>query len=201
MADIKELEELLGEVNDSIEEMRNKKIKITAKDLPSNIELMLPGIPAVKSLNFLFSGKLDQLLDTLFNLIISGDFEKIVKSEEDLKDFLKSTGIGTGSFEGPVSRAVITSIQSSINSAKFAKLEDKAKQAVLISKNLKKNRKNIKDKEQLKKYNEAVFAIESVVKLFAKIYKNRKFIHNKIYKGLYNVVNENLDNTVVEPLY
>lgn len=191
--EIKKINELLDDVNGSIDEMRSKKIEVKDSELPSNLSLMIPGLSSSRAIDFLFSGNVDVLLDKLFNMVASGDIEKILQNEEKMKEVFQAFGFGEGSFEGPVSKSVIRSIQASTESAKFNKMKSNLRKAQLVIKNLERQARFLKDKEQRKKYEEAIYAIKKVLKIAAKIYKNRNLINKKVKRGLSNIVNEDID--------
>jgi hypothetical protein len=200
--DVSSIQKWVDEMNNSMDTMRNKKIEVRKEDLPSNLSLMIPGIENIPALNLLFSSRLDVLIEKLLGMILSGDFEKILKSEDSLRTFLKSSGIGDGAFEGPVSRNVIASVQSSVNSIKFARTKSKMGQALLVLGNLKSHAKTIKDKTERKKYDEAVYAIERVMRMVSLVYKNRQIINDKVYRGLKNIVKEGSEvEEAVQKLY
>jgi hypothetical protein len=192
--DLQDLEKLMDEVNDSIEEIRNRKIEVRDEDLPSNFKLLLTGVSDSRAVDFLFSHNVDKMLDKLFDLVASGDIEKILNNEEKMKDIFKDLGFGEGSFEGPVSKAVLKNIKTSVDSVKFAKIKSNMRKALLVMKNLERQSKYFRDPEQRKKYDEAVYAVKQIMKFAAKLYKNRKIITSKVFSGLNNIVSEEVQN-------
>jgi len=62
----------------------------------------------------------------------------------------------------------------------------------LVMKNLKKAGKPLSG-EEAKKYKEAVYAIKRVLKLVARIYRNRKLVNKQVWKGLNNIVHEDYE--------
>jgi len=197
MNDLHELEKLMDDVNDSIEKIRSKKIEVKNEDLPSNLKLLLSGISDSRAIDFLFSNNVDKMLEKLFDLVSSGDIDKILANEDKMKEIFKNIGFGEGSFEGPVSRAVLGSIRASVDSAKFAKLRDNMRKALLIMKNLERQSKYFKNQDQKKRYDEAVYAVKQIMKFAAKLYKNRKIINSKVFDGLNNIVREDFEQDEV----
>lgn len=193
---IKELEKILAEINSDAEEMRNKKIEVKDSDLPSNLKIMLSGVEDNKALQFLFSNNIDKLIDQMLMLVATGNIEKLLGNEDAINSFFKNLGFGEGSFSGNVSKMVMKSMQNSVNSAKFAKTNSNLKKALLIMKNLERAKKGFTDKKQIKKYEDAIYAIKKVFRIVAKIYKNRKLVNNRVLRGLSNVVNESDEEIV-----
>jgi hypothetical protein len=190
MEDIKELERIVGEVNDSIDDLRAKKIEVKQSDLPSNLKIMLSGVSDSRAIDFLFSNNIDKLLEKLFELFMSGDITKILNNEEKMKEIFKELGFGEGSFEGPVSKTVIGTIQDSVNSPKYIKMKNYMFKALYVVRNLEKQSKRFVNPEKRKKYDEAVRAIKQILRFAAKIYRNRKIVTDRVVKGLENVVKE-----------
>jgi len=70
----------------------------------------------------------------------------------------------------------------------------KLKKIRMILKNLKNNSKIFKnDDKKYKQYLEAVYAIKQVLKFAAIIYKNRKIVNTKVFKGINNIVHEDIE--------
>jgi hypothetical protein len=182
---------MIDSINSSIESMRGEEAReVKDSDLPSNLQIMLSGVNNSRAIDFLFSSNLDKLLDKLMNSLESGDIEKVLQNEEQLEKIFSSLGFGEGTFKGPVSKRIIQSIQSSVDSKKFNTMTSKLKKIRLIIVNLKRQSRFLKDSELQKKYNDAVYAIEKVIKLIAKIYRNRRIISKRVFDGLSNIVNE-----------
>ena len=202
MSDLQDLEKLMDEVNDSIEQIRNKKVEVKSEDLPSNFKLLLTGVSDSRAIDFLFSHNIDKMLDRLFDLVGSGNIEKILNNEDKMKEIFKDLGFGEGSFEGPVSKAVLTSIKASIDSARFAKVKSNMSRALLVMKNLERQSRYFKEPEQRKKYDEAIYAVKQIMKFAAKLYKNRKIITSKVFDGLNNIVREeSFNDEALEKLF
>jgi hypothetical protein len=188
----KDIDSIIDGLNSSIEEMRNKKIEVKKEELPSNLNLMLTGVTNSSAINFLFSHNIDKIIEKLFNLISSGNLNQVVDSEDKIKDLLKELGFGEGSFEGPVSKTIISSVKSSIESVNYSKVKDNVKRVLYIYHNLEKEKNKMKDKEIKKKYEEALYAIKKVMHFAYIVYKNRKIINNRVINGLKNIVNESV---------
>jgi len=188
----KDLESIIDGLNTSIEDMRNKKIEVKKEELPSNLNLMLSGVSNSSALNFLFSNNIDKIIEKLFNIISTGNLSKLADSEDKIKDLLKELGFGEGSFEGPVSKTIISSVKATIDSTNYNKIKDNVKRAFYIYKNLKKERDKIDDKEIRKKYEEALYSIKKIMHFAYIVYKNRKIVNNRVINGLKNIVNESV---------
>jgi hypothetical protein len=195
---LKELESMINQVNSDIDHMRKNKKEVKDSDLPSNLKIMLSGISDSKAIEFLFSHNIDKMLERLFSLFMSGDIDTILSNKDKIKELFQELGFGEGSFEGPVSKRIMMSMNASINSGNFSKLESNMRKALFVIGNLERESKNIKGKREREKYNEAVNAIKQVMRFAAAIYRNRKIINNKVIKGLQNIVKE--DTTLEEKL-
>lgn len=194
MTDIKEIEQLLDEINDSANELWSRKKEIKQSDLPSNIRLMFTGVKNTKALDYLFSARLDELLEKLLDLAMSGDLlmnaEKYLTSEEEVKKLFDSLGFGEGSFEGPVSKTVLGTIRKSMESEKYRKLSNDAKKVKLLYRQLSLKRWSFIGKPELKKqYDKAFFAIKKILLTIANVYKNRV----RIVNGLSAIINESVN--------
>ena len=80
MENEKSIAELINSLSDSIEDIRQHPTNTTR--IPSNFEIIVRGISDSSGLDFLFSSKLDGIINGLFQKIQSGDFEQIIKSEK-----------------------------------------------------------------------------------------------------------------------
>ena len=69
--------------------------------------------------------------------------------------------------------------------------------AIIVLKDLRYERKFIKDKETKKKYDDAVYAIYQGLKIINKIYKNRKMVNERLLKGVKNIVNESEELPII----
>jgi hypothetical protein len=195
MKDSKELERIISEINNSVDKIRKTKPKkIRDEDLPSNVSLMLSGITNSKAIDFLFSQRLDVLLEKLIGLIMSGELlvnvEKFFTNEDELKKFFDSLGFGKGSFEGPISQTILGTIRKSMDSKKYSEMKGDVEKITLVYKNLKMKWWSFWNKPDLrKKYEQAMKAIEVILMTVSNVYKNRL----KIIKGLGNIVVESVD--------
>lgn len=199
----KTIAELIDSLNNSIEDIRNHPT--TFDRVPSTLEIMVRGVSDSKAIDMLFSPKMDGIINGLFEKIQSGDFEKIIQNGDQLKNIV-NTLFGEGSFQGPVSTAVLNNIQASVSSYKYQTMKSNLGKTVatmkkirLMTKNLEKGAKQFdKNSEEYKKYKEAVYAIKKVLKFASIIYRNRKIINKKVYNGLNNIVHESFE--IDEPL-
>lgn len=118
------LENYIDSLNDSISEIEKNNISsVRQADLPSNLKILLGGISDSGAINFLFSDKVDQLIEKLFDMVMSGNFEQILNSQDDIGKIFEKVGIGTGYFEGEISKTVIQTIQKTTSSMKFKKIK------------------------------------------------------------------------------
>jgi hypothetical protein len=194
MKDIKDIERLVAEINRSAEGIRkgSKRIKEISDDqLPSNFSIMLSGITDSKAIRNIFSSRLDVLIDNLMNLALSGDvmrnIEKFITNEEELRRFIDSLGFGEGSFKGPVSTTIMSTVRDSIESSDYMRLDSDAKKIAFVYKKLRMKWWSFWNKPDLrKKYSEALVSIRKILEVVARVYSNRE----KIVKGLGNIVNE-----------
>ena len=192
------LNELITSLNSSIEDIRQHPTKVDR--IPSNFEIMVRGISSSSALDMLFSPKIDDLLNSLFKQIETGNFDKILSNQDSIEQLMNSL-FGEGSFKGPVSQSVLNSISATVQSRRYQEMKSNLgksmvtlKKSNLVLKNLQKNKKQFKDKpEEYKKYKDAVYAIKQVLKFAARIYRNRKIINKKVFDGLNNIVHENFD--------
>ena len=200
----KTLAELIDSLNNSIEDIRKHPTKVDR--IPSNLEIVVRGVTDSKAIDFLFSPKMDGIIDGLFEKIQTGDFEKILANTDQLKNIIEML-FGEGSFQGPISTAVLNNIQNSVSSYKYQTMKSYLGKTVatmkkirLMTRNLEKGSKQFEnDKEKLKKYKEAVYAIKQVLKFASIVYRNRKIINKKVYNGLNNIVHESFEYD--EPLW
>lgn len=144
----------------------------------------------------LFSPAIDKLLSKMFELIVNGDYESILTYEGQIKR-ISNAIFGEGSFQGPVSTRVLSNLQNTMGSYKYntmksclGKTMTNLKKVRLIMKNLKKGEKGINDKEELQKYRDAIYAIKQVLKMAEKVYRNRKLVNQKVYRGIKNIIHE-----------
>ncbi len=184
----KELEELIASANKQIASVTEKSDATPIGKLPSNMSILLSGVNNVSGLNILFSGGVDSVLGKLMDAIISGkdvDFDKI---EKGITGIFDKIGLGEGSFEGPISKTVIGTIQDSMNSTNYLSMKNKIGKARLVLKNLEKKKGTFNDPELEKKYKETLKAIKSTLKFTITVYKHRRLINDKVQDGLKHIV-------------
>jgi hypothetical protein len=200
------LTEILDSINTSINDIEEHPVKVDPKNNPSNFEILLSGMSNSAGIEKLFSPEVDNLINKMFSALESGNLDDMLKDEDTLKSLLSSIGLGEGSFEGPVSKNIISSIQTSVNSQRYQTMKSHLgktmtmiKKMHFIIKNLEYQERYFKNnKDMLKKYKDAVYAIKRVLKIVAKIYYNRKIVNKRVYNGINNIVHE--DSTVDEKL-
>lgn len=193
----KTIAELVDSINSSIEEMREEQIDPKkAKELPSDFEILISGVNGASGMESLFSPAIDKLLSKMFELIVNGDYESILTYEGQIKR-VSNAIFGEGSFQGPVSTRILSNLQNTMGSYKYntmksclGKTMTNLKKVRLIMKNLKKGEKGINDKEELQKYRDAIYAIKQVLKMAEKVYRNRKLVNQKVYRGIKNIIHE-----------
>lgn len=199
----KTISELIDSLNNSIEDIRQHPTK--SDKMPSNLEIIARGVSDSKAIDFLFSKKMDGIIDGLFEKIQNGDFETIINNKEKIEKIV-NTLFGEGSFQGPISTAILNNIQISVSSYRYQTMRSHLGKTVatmkkikLMTKNLERGAKQFKGNEdQYKKYKDAVYAIKQVLKFVAVVYRNRKLINRKVYNGLNNIIHENFE--IDEPL-
>jgi hypothetical protein len=194
---LKDIEKLIDEINKSAEELRGKKIEVKEKDLPSNLSLMFSGVSNTKALDFLFSSRLDTLLEKLMNLAMSGELltniEKFLSNEEEIKKLFDSFGFGEGSFEGPVSKTILNTVRDSMESTKYKQAKTDVEKVKIVYKKLSVKWFSFWNKPvERKKYEEAMRAIKTILKIVSQVYKNRV----KLLRGLGNIVTESIQTPI-----
>lgn len=195
---IKDIEKIIKEINDSAEEIRKRKTDVKNLNLPSNLSLMLTGVADSKTLDYLFSSRLDTLIEKLMSMAMSGELlnniEKFLSNEEDIKKLFNSMGFGEGSFEGPISQTILNTVKSSMESDKYKKAKSDTDKIKIVYKNLKAKWFSFWNKPvERKKYEQAMYAIEQILRIVARVYKNRE----RILKGLGNIVVESVQEPIV----
>lgn len=198
MEDNRSLEELLRSINNSIQDIQEHPNETTR--IPSNMEIIIKGAMDNRAIDFLFSDKMDNIIKMLFACIETGNFDRILNNEQELQNLLDAC-FGKGSFQGPVSQTIITSVQASVQSRKYNEIKSylgktatALKKIKLVMKNLKKDAKRFpKKSEEYKKCKEAIYAIKQVLKFTARVYHNRKLINRKVFDGLNNIVHEDIE--------
>jgi len=187
MEDEKELNNLISSINKEIDEIKDNPTK--TKELPSTFKILLSGISSQGGINTLFSPEIDKILENFVDLFISGKIDTLLLNEEKLKEIFETIGIGEGSFEGPISKTVIASIQNSMQSFKYLKMKSKLRKMMLVFKELKQKAKNFHGEDR-KKYDEAVYSCKQLLRIIQKVYKNRKLVNERMKKGLSYLLKE-----------
>jgi reverse gyrase len=190
MNNLLDFQKAIDEINHTVDEIRNKQIEVSDNELPTNLSIMLSGISNSNAVNFLFSNNVDKLIQRLFDLVISGDIDKILDNEESMKRIFSVLGFGEGAFEGKISRTVISTIKHSTHSASYNRTKNSLKKVMIVIDNLNRMKNTLIDPAERKKYEDAVYAVKKVIRFVGKIYKNRKIINNRVAAGLRNIVNE-----------
>lgn len=199
MLDLDEsIEDLIREINTTVDDIRSQPLP-EKSTVGSTLDLLIAGIPDIGALTTLFSAKLDDIMGTIFKYIENGDIDKAIQAMNKLVDLLGKIGIGKGSFNGPVSKTVINTIIDSIKSPKYAMIKSNISKSLTtykrmnyVLKELKRKTKSFSNKEQRRKYKEAVYALKRALKICIKIYKNRKLVSSRVIKGLKNIVTEDV---------
>ena len=154
----------------------------------------------VSTVGFIYPLASQSIINGLFSQIESGNFDKILSSADSVEKIANSI-FGEGSFKGPVSQTVLDSLQSTVQSYKYQTMKSHLgktmttiKKYNLLMKNLQRSGKKFdKNSQEYKQYKDAIYAIKRVLKFAARIYKNRKIINNKVWKGLNNIVYEEIE--------
>ena len=129
---------------------------------PSSIPMKAEGLYSIQSLNFLFSPTVDKIVDTLLDICINGKFENALSKLDQFVQMFNKMGVGQGFFNGEIGSHVITTIKASVNSMKFNRTTSKIKKVLIVLKNLKREAKKFKDPIQRQKYEDALYAINSI---------------------------------------
>jgi len=187
----------LDSINNSIEQIRSNKVdfdNIDKNDLPSDFKLMMGNTAGnSKILQFIFDSRLDKVIDNLLDKILMGDFSDIDKYSDTIKKVFNMVGIGEDAFSGQISQTLLMNITNSVNSINFMKTKTKIQKCMLVLKNLKRQAKDIENKQLKSKYLEAVYAFKQTLKFISKVYKDRRIITNRVRKGLNIAIHESID--------
>ena len=180
-----------------INSLSNSSNIYAQSDIGKKVDLKVDGLYSIQSLNFLFSPTIDKTIDLLLDVCINGKFDVALGKLSQFIGMFDSMGIGQGLFNGQIGSHVIQVIKDSVNSMKFAKTKNKIKKVLLVIKNLQRQIKKYKDPEMRKKYEEAVYAIKSVISVIAQLYKHRKSINDNVLRGLGNIVFESNEDEII----
>lgn len=190
------LDDLVNDINSTITDLQMNPIN-TAK-VPSNFSLVTDNITSQLGLDTLFNGKIDEIINKLFDNISSGNFESVLTSTDFLDTLLKKVGIsdpdtktGTNApFQGILSQKIIGSINTTLSKPRFIKAKTGMKKVIILLKDLNNERKIIKDPVVNQKFKDAIYAIKKTLIIVNKIYKQRKILTDKVKAGLNVIVNE-----------
>ena len=140
-------------------------------------------------------------MTSMFDAIQSGDIEKIMENEGIIKKMPLNFYLEKVLFKAQFQTVFLTSISNSMTSYKYNNIKSmlgksmtQLKKMNFIIRNLERSGRSIKDKEELKKYKDAVYAIKRVLRLASKIYYNRKILNRRVYEGVKNIVNEEVES-------
>ena len=207
MTQEKTIAELISDLNNVADDIRNQPLDIKKSNIPFALELAIPGIANTKALSTLFSGNLDTVLDGIFKAISNGDIEKAVSAMENIKEILNHAGVGEGYFKGPVSKTVINTIIDSTSDFKYNSIKSNISSSLTslkkinyIIKQLEKKTGSFSDKETREKYKDTVYALKRALKIAIKIYRNRNLVNQRVVRGLKNIVTEDIDIGSIEPI-
>jgi len=171
---------------------------------PKPLKLNIEGISTSSALAFLFSPKVDEMVNAIVDIFMSGNYNGTLEKVKVLTAMFERMGIGKGVFNGPVGTTIINTIENTTKKFKSMKSTNKLKNLLTALKNKNALFKNLKDAgtklldpELRRKYEEAVLALESLCKMLIGIYQNRKYINDKVIKGLHNIMTEEEDNDII----
>jgi hypothetical protein len=165
---------------------------------PSSIPMKAEGLYSIQSLNFLFSPTVDKIVDTLLDICINGNFDNALTKLDQFVQMFNKMGVGQGFFNGEIGSHVITTIKASVNSMKFNRTSNKIKKVLIVLKNLKREAKKFKDPIQRQKYEDALYAINSIITVIAQIYKHREKLNARVLRGLSNIVFESTNDETIQ---
>jgi hypothetical protein len=177
-------------INNSIEAIRSSKEELKNTDIPSNFKISMTGAKDSRVLDFIFDTKLDYTIDAMVNKFMEGDYSDIDRYGTYIEKAFELMGIGKGAFEGPVSQTVMRNVMNSINTIDFSKAKGNIKRCFMIVKNLKRQAKEIPNRDMRKKYLDSVYALKQILRYASKIYKNRKLVTDRVKIGMHTLVME-----------
>ena len=161
-----------------------------------NQVMSFAGLSDAKGLNLLFSPVIDKAIDNVLDMFITGNFDSVLSKLDNISNVLASGGVGEGLFTGEISQRIIASIKNSMQSYKFNKTGSKIKKALIVLKNLKAQAKQIVNPETRKKFEDAMYALNAILKTLKSLYKNRKFVNDRLISGIHNLVKEDEDKPI-----
>lgn len=161
-----------------------------------NQVMSFAGLNDVKGLNLLYSPVIDKAIDNVLDMFITGNFDSVLSKLDSISNVLANGGVGEGLFTGEISQRIIASIKNSMQSYKFNKTGSKIKKALIVLKNLKAQAKQIVNPETRKKFEDAMYALNAILKTLKSLYKNRKFVNDRLISGIHNLVKEDEDKPI-----
>ena len=161
-----------------------------------NQVMSFAGLSDAKGLNLLFSPVIDKAIDNVLDMFITGNFDSVLSKLDNISNVLSNGGVGEGLFTGEISQRIIASIKNSMQSYKFNKTGSKIKKALIVLKNLKAQAKQIVNPETRKKFEDAMYALNAILKTLKSLYKNRKFVNDRLISGIRNLVKEDEDKPI-----
>ena len=161
-----------------------------------NQVMSFAGLSDAKGLNLLFSPVIDKAIDNVLDMFITGNFDSVLSKLDNISNVLANGGVGEGLFTGEISQRIISSIKNSMQSYKFNKTGSKIKKALIVLKNLKAQAKQIVNPETRKKFEDAMYALNAILKTLKSLYKNRKFVNDRLISGIHNLVKEDEDTPI-----
>lgn len=198
--DISDLTQYATEALGFIKDLDSDKKEYTGQEIPQHMNLQIDGISSTGGIDLLFAPYIDKIMDKLLDLFIRGDYNQILDKLNNITSIFSKGGIGRGFFDGEVSKTIINSIKNSTRSLNYNKTNSKIKKALIIVRNLKRQMRRIPDPETRKKYEDAVYALTALTKMLKSIYKNRKYLNDRVLKGLKNFVFESNETIKIEKI-
>lgn len=198
--DMSDLTQYATEALGFMKDLDSDKKEYNDQEIPQHMSLQIDGISSTGSIDLLFAPYIDKIMDKLLDLFITGDYEQILEKINNITSIFSKGGVGRGFFDGEVSQTIINSIKNSTRSLNYNKTNSKIKKALIIVRNLKRQMKRIPDPETRKKYEDAVYALTALTKMLKSIYKNRKYLNDRVLKGLKNFVFESNETVKIEKI-
>lgn len=198
--DMSDLTQYATEALGFMKDLDSDKKEYKDQEIPQHMSLQIDGISSTGGIDLLFAPYIDKIMDKLLDLFITGDYEQILEKLNNITSIFSKGGVGRGFFDGEVSQTIINSIKNSTRSLNYNKTNSKIKKALIIVRNLKRQMKRISDPETRKKYEDAVYALTALTKMLKSIYKNRKYLNDRVLKGLKNFVFESNETVKIEKI-
>ena len=198
--DMSDLTQYATEALGFMKDLDSDKKEYNDQEIPQHMSLQIDGISSTGGIDLLFAPYIDKIMDKLLDLFITGDYVQILEKLNNITSIFSKGGVGRGFFDGEVSQTIINSIKNSTRSLNYNKTNSKIKKALIIVRNLKRQMKRIPDPETRKKYEDAVYALTALTKMLKSIYKNRKYLNDRVLKGLKNFVFESNETVKIEKI-